>query len=167
MIKDLIIKSNFANFLDSWGLQYNNEQEEALCFEKFVNYLVLSSDDASAFVGNPDLLDFCCTGGGNDAKLDGIGIKINGRLVGSQEDIDQIVENSKKVEVEFFIVQAKERTDFNSADFNTFGIGVQNFFSTPQLPENNSVKALRRLKDYIFNEPSVIKKLEDNPSVSG
>lgn len=166
MIKDLILKSYFAKFCDSWEIHFKSEQEEASAFEKFVNYSVLSKDDSSAFIGNPDLLDFCCTGGGDDAKLDGVGIKINGRIVGNTDDIDQIVNNSRKIDVEFFIIQSKERSDFDSAEFNTFGIGVQNFFSMPNLPESDAVKALRALKDYIYNETSVIKKLEDNPSVS-
>ena len=165
MIKDLILKSNFVKFCDSWGIKYNSDLEESAVFEKFINYCILSQDDSSSFVGNPDLLDFCCTGGGNDAKLDGVGIRINGHIVGNTEDIDQIVENSKKVDVEFFMIQSKERPDFDSAEFNTFGIGVQNFFSDPKLPENDKVKELRRLKNYIYNETSVIKKLEDNPSV--
>lgn len=166
MIKDLILKSNFVRFCDSWEIEYDTDKKEAFAFEKFVNFCILSQDDSSAFTGNPDLLDFCCTGGGDDAKLDGVGIKINGRLVENVEDIEQIVTNSKKIDVEFFLIQSKERTDFDSAEFNTFGIGVQNFFSSPNLPENESVKALRRLKDYLYNETSVIKKLEDNPSVS-
>lgn len=165
MIKDLILKSYFAKFCDSWEIHYSSEQEESTAFEKFVNYCVLSKDDSGAFIGNPDLLDFCSTGGGDDAKLDGVGIKINGRVVGNMDDIDQIVSNSRKIDVEFFIIQSKERADFDSAEFNTFGIGVQNFFSKPNLPESDAIKALRELKDYIYNETSVIKKLEDNPSV--
>lgn len=166
MIKDLILKSNFVRFCDSWQIEFDKGITEALAFEKFVNFCILSQDDNSAFTGNPDLLDFCCTGGGDDAKLDGVGIKINGRLVENVEDIDQIVGSSKKIDVEFFLIQSKERTDFDSAEFNTFGIGVQNFFSSPNLPENESVQALRKVKDYIYNDTSVIKKLEDNPTVS-
>lgn len=166
MIKDLILKSNFVKFCDSWEIEYHSDQEESLAFEKFVNFSLLSRDDSSTFVGNPDLLDFCCTGGGDDAKLDGVGIKVNGRLVADKEDIDQIVNSSKKVEIEFILIQSKERTEFDSAEFNTFGIGVQNFFSTPNLPENKSIKELRSLKDYIYNTTSVIRKLEDNPTVS-
>ncbi len=166
MIKDLILKSHFVRFCDSWEIKFNSDQEESSAFEKFVNFCLLSRDDSSTFVGNPDLLDFCCTGGGDDAKLDGVGIKVNGRLVGDTEDIAQIVSNSKKVTVEFILIQSKEKTEFDSAEFNTFGVGVQNFFSKPNLPENESIKALRALKDYIYNDTSVIRKLEDNPTVS-
>lgn len=166
MIKDLILKSQFVGFINTWGLTFTNDKEEAAVFEKFVTYAYLSHDDPSAFIGNVDLLDFCCTGGGDDAKLDGIGIKVNGKLVSSQEDIDQIVSCSKKVDVEFFLIQAKERTDFDSAAFNTFGIGAQNFFTESKLPENDRIKQFRELKDYIYTEASVIRKLDNNPSVS-
>lgn len=166
MIKDLILKSYFCKFTESWGIDYQTPQTEANAFEKFVNYTILSLDETNAFVGKPDLLDFCSTGGGDDAKLDGIGIKINGSLVGSKEDIDQIVSANKKIDVEFILIQSKEKTDFKSEEFNTFGIGAQNFFSDSNLPENESVKALRALKDYIYSESSIIRKLDENPSVS-
>ncbi len=166
MIKDLVLKSFFTRFTESWNITYDDTISEAKAFEKFVNYTILSLDDVSAFVGKPDLLDFCSSGGGNDAKLDGIGIKINGRLVGSKEDIEQIVGASKKIEVEFVLIQSKEKTDFDSAEFNIFGTGAQNFFSKPRLPENETLTQIRDLKDYIYNDMSVIRKLEDNPSVS-
>lgn len=166
MIKDLILKKCFTNFQDAWQLKNSKEFSESEIFEMFVNYVILSQNELDTFIGHPELLDFCSTGGGEDAKMDGIGIKINGQLVGSIEDVDQIMENSKKIEVEFFMIQSKERTDFDSSAVNTFGIGVKNFFSSPLLPENNKVKAIRDIKDYIFSEEKVIRKLEKNPSVN-
>ena len=163
MIKDLILKKHFMNFRDAWQI---TDKDEAAVFEKFVNCVILSQDEANTFVGNLNLLDVCCTGGGDDAKLDGIGIKINGQLVGSIGDIDQIVTSNKRIDVEFFVIQAKERTDFDSSAVNTFGIGVKNFFSEPLLPENEKVKKLRELKDYIFTEEKVYRKLNTNPTLS-
>lgn len=131
MIKDLILKSHFNRFLESWNINNTDTVlEEAKAFERFVNYTILSMDDPSAFIGKPELLDCCCVGGANDAKLDGIGIKINGQIVSSEEDILQIVGVSKKIDVEFVIIQSKEQTNFDNNEFNTFGIGVQNFFQS-------------------------------------
>lgn len=150
MIKDLILKSHFNRFLESWNINNaQNVHEEAREFERFVNYTILSMDDPSAFIGKPELLDCCCVGGADDAKLDGIGVKVNGQIVSSEEEILQIVGLSKKIEVEFVIIQSKEQTNFDNAEFNTFGIGVQNFFSEPSLPENDAVGRLRQLKDFI------------------
>ena len=166
MIKDLILRKCFSKFQEAWSLKPSTELDEATIFEKFVNYVILSQDEVSTFVGHPELLDFCCTGGGDDAKLDGLGIKINGQLVGSTDEVDQIVNLSKKVEVEFFAVQSKERTDFDSSAVNTFGIGLRNFFSPPSLPENEKIKAIRIVKDYIFNNDKIIRKLVCNPSIN-
>lgn len=167
MIKDLILKSHFNRFLESWNINNTDTVlEEAKAFERFVNYTILSMDDPSAFIGKPELLDCCCVGGANDAKLDGIGIKINGQIVSSEEDILQIVGVSKKIDVEFVIIQSKEQTNFDNNEFNTFGIGVQNFFSKPNLPENDAVKKIRQLKDFIFSDKNVIRKIDSNPSLS-
>mgnify|MGYP001127006119 CR=1 FL=1 len=145
MIKDLILKKCFTDFQDAWQLRSTNEVMESMIFERFINYVILSQDELGTFVGRPELLEFCCTGGGADAKLDGVGIKINGQLVSSIDDINQIIENSKKIEVEFFVIQSKEATDFDSAAFSTFGVGVKNFFSDPLLPENEKIKLIREL----------------------
>ena len=67
MIKDLILKKHFMNFRDAWQI---TDKDEAAVFEKFVNCVILSQDEANTFVGNLNLLDVCCTGGGDDAKLD-------------------------------------------------------------------------------------------------
>lgn len=162
MIKDLILKKHFIDFRDAWQIKGNDESK---IFEKFVNYVILSQDEVRTFIGHPDVLDFCCTGGGDDAKLDGIGIKINGQLVSSKEEVDQIVDANRKIDVEFFVIQAKERTDFDSSAVNTFGLGVKNFFSKPLLPENEKVKEIRNLKDYILEEERVLRKLNTNPSL--
>lgn len=166
MIKDLILKKCFTDFQDAWQLRSTNEVMESMIFERFINYVILSQDELGTFVGRPELLEFCCTGGGADAKLDGVGIKMNGQLVSSIDDINQIIENSKKIEVEFFVIQSKEATDFDSAAFSTFGVGVKNFFSDPLLPENEKIKLIRELKNYIFEQESVYRKLVKNPSVN-
>lgn len=165
MIKDLILKKCFADFLEAWQLKEKSDVSEAAKFEMFANYVILSQDDLDTFIGHPELLEFCSTGGGDDAKMDGIGIKINDQLVGSIDDINQIVERNKKIQVEFFLIQSKERTDFDSSAVNTFGIGVKNFFSEPLFPENDKIKTIRELKDYIFSEEKVYRKLSANPSV--
>lgn len=165
MIKDLILKKCFADFKDAWQLKVSPQISEATIFEMFSNYVILSQEDLNTFIGHPELLELCSTGGGDDAKMDGIGIKINDVLVGSIDDINQIVDRNKRINVDFFLIQSKERTDFDSSAVNTFGLGVKNFFSDPLFPENEKIKALRSLKDYIFSEEKIYRKLCANPSV--
>ena len=122
MIKYLILKKCFADFLEAWQLKEKGDIPEATKFEMFANYVILSQDDLDTFVGHPELL-------------------------------------------EFFLIQSKERTDFDSSAVNTFGIGVKNFFSEPLFPENDKIKTIRELKDYIFSEEKVYRKLSENRSV--
>ena len=45
MIKDLVLKSFFTRFTESWNIAYNDTISEAKAFEKFVNHTILSLDD--------------------------------------------------------------------------------------------------------------------------
>lgn len=166
MIRDIVLRGKFENFVKSWDIQFSSVTEEAEAFEKFVNYIIISNDNPSAFIGKPELLDFCSPGGGNDGKIDGVGIKVNGILVDSEEDINQIVDASRSVVIDFILIQAKERNTYSGSDISAFGLGLQNFFSEASFPENDAIKQLRALKDYIFNTPSVYQKMEDNPTLS-
>ena len=47
MIKDLVLKSFFTRFTESWNIAYNDTISEAKAFEKFVNHTILSLDDVS------------------------------------------------------------------------------------------------------------------------
>ena len=163
MIKDLILKKHFIDFKEAWQIK---EKDEAKVFEMFVNYIILSQDEIDTFIGHPEILEICSTGGGDDAKLDGVGIKINGRLIGTLDDIEEVIAANKKIEVEFFVIQAKERAGFASESINTFGVGVRSFFSEDGgLPENDKVKELRKLKDYILSDDKVLRKLNRAPSL--
>lgn len=58
------------------------------------------------------------------------------------------------------MIQSKEKTDFDSSAVNTFGIGVKNFFSEPLFPENDKIKTIRELKDYIFQKKRSIENFQ-------
>lgn len=166
-----ILKSHFNKFKSSFEINTetdNIEQQrknESEAFEKFVNYTIFSMDYPEIFTGDTDLLDFICVGGGNDTGIDGIGIKINERLVRSIEEIEQIVDASKKISVDFVFIQSKMRPNFDTAEFNTFGLGVKHFLSDVMLPENEKIQELRRLKEYIYENEKIISKLDSNPNL--
>lgn len=166
-----ILKGYFNKFKDSLDIKTDDPNQakqqllEASAFERFINYTLFSIDDPDVFVGNSDLFDFVCIGGGHDTGIDGIGIKINDRLIQSTDDIMQIIESSKKINVEFVFIQAKMRNKFDTSEFNTFGLGVKHFFSEAILPENDRVKEFRELKEFIYSDDRVITKLDKNPSL--
>jgi hypothetical protein len=86
-----ILKAHFNKFKQGFEINTHsaNPEEvkklESSAFEKFVNYLIFSLDYPDIFTGNIDLLDFVSVGGGHDTGIDGIGIKVNERLVRNTE----------------------------------------------------------------------------------
>jgi cold shock CspA family protein len=164
-----ILKAHFNKFKQAFEIDTHspNVEEvkklESSAFEKFVNYLIFSLDYPDIFTGNIDLLDFVSVGGGHDTGIDGIGIKVNERLVRNIEEIEKIAESSKKVSVDFVFIQSKMKSNLEASEFNTFGIGVKHFFSDCVLPENDHIKDFRELKDFIYSNEKFISKLDTNP----
>ncbi len=161
-----ILKSYFVNFKAEFEIATEGDShKDASAFERFVNYTLLSVDYPDAFTADTELLESVSVGGSNDTFLDGIAIAVNDRLVRSIDDINEIAEASRKLTVDFVFIQSKMRPSFDMADLSTFGTGVKLFFSNSPLPENAKVAEFRQLKDHIYADEKVIKKLHSNPSV--
>ena len=111
------------------------------------------------------MLDFVCVGGGGDTGIDGIGIKVNDRLVRNIDEVSEIAQESRRINVDFCFIQSKMRPKFERDDLNTFGTGVKVFFSEPLLPQNTKVQKFRQIKDFIYSDEEVIRKLDRNPSI--
>ena len=108
-----ILKSHFNRFKRSFEIETGGKPEkEAKAFEQFVNYVLFSMDYPDIFTADCDLLEFVSVGGADDTFIDGIGIKINDRLVRSIEEVAEIAEASKKLNVEFVFIQSKMRPSF-------------------------------------------------------
>jgi hypothetical protein len=166
-----ILKAHFNNFKKSFEISTNaktpkeEQLKESAAFEKFVNYVMFSLDYPEIFTANAELLDFVCVGGAHDTGIDGIGIKINDRLVRNINEVKELTQSSKKINVEFVFIQTKMRPKFDKEELNTFGTGVKVFFSDAYLPENDRVKEFRDIKDFLYSDEQVIKKLNKNPSL--
>ena len=161
-----ILRSHFNNFKKTFEIDtQESPAKESKAFEKFVNYVLFSLDYPEIFTGDTDLLDFVCVGGSNDTGIDGIGIRVNDRLVRSIDEVKEILQASKKIRVEFVFIQTKMRSYLDTAELNTFGTGVKVFFSEVYLPENLKIKEMREIKDFIYSDEKVISKLEENPSL--
>lgn len=168
-----ILKGYYNRFKESFEIETKDsneqkqKQKESAAFEKFINYTMFSIDDPDAFVSDIDMLDAVCVGGGMDTGIDGIGVRINGRLVSSIEDVQQMLEISKKIDIEFVFIQSKMQEHFDSAEFNAAGLGVKDFFSKePKLPSNDSIEEYRVLKNYLYENDDVLRKIQRNPTVS-
>lgn len=166
-----ILKAQFNNFkkkfeIDTIDTSPEKEQlKDASAFEKFVNYVLFSRDYPGIFTGDTELLDFICVGGSNDTGIDGIGIKVNDRLVRNIDEVTEIAQENKKINVEFVFIQSKMRPKFDKTELNTFGTGVKVFFLDPYLPENTRIREFRKIKDFIYSDEKVISKLDKCPSL--
>lgn len=96
-MRDLILKSHFNNFKETFEIvttaasPQETRNKEAKAFEKFVNYVLFSRDYPDIFTADTELLEFVCVGEGYDTGIDGIGIKVNDRLVRSSNEIKDIL----------------------------------------------------------------------------
>lgn len=143
----------------------NNLEKNGLGFERFVNNIILTSFQPNAFV-DTELFDFICVGGDNDLGIDGLGILVNGRLVKSKQDIDDILNFSSLIKVDIVFIQSKYREDGVSKDFfNNFAFGVRDFLSEEiRSPINRAIQDFFDLKEYLFSI-DVSERLEKNPTV--
>ena len=85
---------------------------------------------------------------------------MNGLLITSKEEIDDLLEINKKLsEINFAFVQAKTSSNFDYSDMGTFGTGVKDFFSdSPQMRRNEAIIEKSKIVEYIFSKATYIKK---------
>lgn len=169
---DPILRHHINKFKSSFEIIIEGKSSEetklleSKSFEKFVNYIIFSIDDPTLFTGDIELLDFISIGGGNDTGIDGIGIRINDKFVRSQDEVNEIAKNSRKLSIDFIFTQSKLSSGFNLAEFTKYGLGIKNFFSDGYLPENQHLKEIKELKNHIYSDDNIISKLDNAPSLS-
>jgi cold shock CspA family protein len=157
-----IIQGKFRRFREAHGLE---NMKDGIAFERFVNHAVLTTHQPDAFTADSDFLEKVCVGGESDTGIDGIAIKINGILIRSKEDINNVMSRPKDVSVEFIFIQSKYKPNFDLGEFLKFVAGVRNFLSDQQRAiQNEKVAEWTELKNYIFSE-NFIAKWDSNPNV--
>lgn len=131
------------------------EKESSKQFEMFAAYSVIEQWFADTY----DLSDVVI-GDGGDCGIDAMAIIVNGNMVTTKDEIDDIIELNRSLsEVTFVFVQAKTSASFDYGDMGTFGAGVKDFFSDdPQMVRNESIQSKSEIVDYIFSKATLIKK---------
>jgi len=118
---DRVTKSYLDDFLSEQSLQATDDSE---AFEKFSAYCVISD----AFDDEFDVNDVH-VGGAGDLGLDAIGIIVNGCLVTSAEEVQDLLKVNGYLDVTFIFVQAKTSSGFDGAEMAEFMSGVHDFFA--------------------------------------
>lgn len=130
---------------------------EAKDFEKLVNYSCISNEYDKQFD-----LEFATIGNGNDTGIDGICIIVNGNIVETIDEVEDLHEANGYLEVTYVMMQSKTSAGFSSSDINTFIFGVKDFFSNaPKLVRNDDIEKFYAISNYIYSQASFLRNNPD------
>lgn len=153
---DKITSANLSQFVALNGIRESDPEKQ---FELFSAYCVLSS----VFDDSLDL-ESISTGSGGDCGIDSLAIVVNGALVTDPEQVEDILQNNKYLDVQFFFVQSTTSSNFDGAKINTFFFGIEDFFKDhPALPSNEKMLNARAIKDALYNRAASFKR--GNPDI--
>lgn len=149
---DIVTRNLIKNFQVEEGLP--EDITEPILFEHFANFCVLSKEYNEEFA-----LEDIHTGEGSDVGFDGIGIIINGTIVTTIEEIEDMATSNKYIEAEFIFVQSKTSSNFDGSDIGNFLFGVRDIFSaSPRLPRNEKVEEKYKLINGVYNKSALFKR---------
>lgn len=140
------------SFLTSQQIE---EKDQSKQFEMFASYCAVEQHYTDTY----SLTDII-TAKGDDCGIDAIAIIINGNMITSKDEVDDLIELNKKLsEISFVFIQAKTSSSFDYGELGTFGAGVKDFFSDhPQMVRNTLIEEKSKLVEYIFSKATCIKK---------
>ena len=139
-----ITKSLMSNFLQSQEFPRGKESED---FEKFAAYSILRKVYGQEFD-----LDDILIGEGEDTGIDALAILVNGSLVNSIEDIQELEEKNNYLDVSYIFIQAKTSSSFDVSKMGTFCRGVEDFFlDTYKLRRNEKICHKLELHNFLMD----------------
>lgn len=115
-----------------------NEKKYGVVFSRMVNQAILEYYDPGCLNNDESLLDAVCVDGCLDTGLDGICIKVNGKIVPSVKYLKSVIETDRNLinDVEIFFIQSKykhkddnngKEGSFNTTDWSVFSDAIRNF----------------------------------------
>ena len=160
MTEEPIINARFKKFKERFELE---KLSDDAAFEQFANYSILFQHQPDAFTSDSELLETTCVGGSNDNGIDGIAIKVNGFLIKSRDEIDELAK-SESLSIEFIFIQSKNKKNFKIGELLTFLNGVQSFFSPGNYQVNDEVQYWIGIKDYLYSD-DIVYQWKELPSI--
>ena len=144
---DIILNNYFQKFIAEQNLDKKNIEKN---FEKFINYICLSSKNIINF----DLFS-SCVGNGDDAGIDGFGLSVNNRYINNISELSTLINTGMEFSIEFFFIQSKTSEAFATKEIGTFGDGVADMFRP-----NDVTK--KKMNDLIIEKYNMIQKILQN-----
>ncbi|MGE4423828.1 MAG: AIPR family protein [Pseudodesulfovibrio sp.] len=138
-----ILKSFVTEFTD--GLGFECSENDA--FEHFSNYSIINSRYNDSFdIGDVHI------GKDSTVGIDGLAIIINGRLVTSKEEAQDIIDIGGELKVQYIFIQSKSSEKFDGAAILGFGDAVRDFIREDRaLAWSESAKQYLETSDTIIN----------------
>ncbi|MCX5887358.1 MAG: AIPR family protein [Proteobacteria bacterium] len=144
-----IIRNLIRDFLKSEEIE---SSDDAKNFENFCNFSIISSEYKSDF----SIEDISM---GSTQGIDGIAIIVNGNLITTTEEIDDLVVRNNFLEASFIFTQAKTSNSFDGADISNFFVSISDFLSDePKSTQSTEIKRAITLKEKVWEHVSKMTK---------
>lgn len=164
----IILKSHLAKFCDNYELT-TDSISDAEKFELFTGYSVASKFYTSETI-TKTLLQEIHTGDGDDWGIDNFIVIVNGKIVVSIDEVEELYNLNKFLEVQFILVQAKTSTTISSAEFGLILDGAKYVFQGIDYKQirpkhNDKIKEYCEIVEYIYEKSADFKNGE-NPTLT-
>jgi len=136
---DTITKSYLEKFIEQYELE-NTTEEVSNNFEKFCSYTILSKELANSSLSLDDIER---VGVGKNKGIDSICVIINGKLVHTIEEAEDLLEMNGFIHVNFIFIQSKTSEKFDDSEMGNLGDTIKDFFK--EIP---SYSLTNEAKDY-------------------
>ena len=154
---DVVLKSLLKTFRETQDLPVTMNTQDL--FEHFANYCVASKEYTDEF--NIEALS---VGGGDDLGIDGICIIVNGVLVNSTDEVDDLFQANKHLNVRLIFVQAKSGSNFKGSEISSMFYGVKELFSdSAKMPRNELLAEKEKIIRHIYENSAYFRP--GNPTV--
>lgn len=148
---DKITAGMLKEFCENFDLAKEPEDSQ---FEHFATYLTVRKHYSETSFDPTELV----TGSGGDTGIDGLAFVVNNALVTDIDQIQDLLDINKYLEVSFVFVQAKRSSAFKSSEVGQLGFGVTDFFGKGTLPRNEAVKNAADIMNELFSNSSKFTK---------
>lgn len=140
---DRITKSLLLEFQRNHELEQLDEPD---AFERLGIFCTVSRE-----LGEEFSLDQLCVGGGQDLGIDGLAVIVNGNLVTSTEEVDDLYDANRYIEARFVFVQTKAGRGFNAKEIGDFLWGVGEFFDEDsRAVVNDAIAQYREIQARVY-----------------
>lgn len=156
-IVDPITKKFLGEFCRSFELE---NTEPTIVFEHFCNYCCVNKENGIVDIKLSEM-----TTGSSAQGIDGIAIIVNHKLVTTISEIEFQISNSRFLDVNFVLVQAKTSSSFDNKEMLNFTEFTKAFFSD-DISEFNTPEIMNfyEMKEYIYDHAEYM--TESNPQLS-